>query len=130
MKLNMPVFALLAVVLLGGCVNSITREKTNTIDVAQRQVRNGTVYQENDPNPYTGVVTSFYTNGRKASEEYYVDGKKQGKSRGWHENGQQKLEVNYVDGKEQGKAITWDENGQKQLDIDYDDGKIVQRTDP
>lgn len=132
MKLHkhMTVVAILAVLLLGGCLGSITKEKTNTIDAAQRQVRNGTVYQDNDPNPYTGEVTGFYKNGQKASEEYYVDGKKQGKALGWHENGQKKLEAHYVNGKEQGKAITWDENGQKQLEIDYVDGEIVQQTDP
>ncbi len=70
------------------------------------------------------------TNGQKASEEFYVDGKKQGKSRGWYENGQLKLEVHYVDGKEQGRAITWDENGQETLEINYVDGKVVQETDP
>jgi antitoxin component YwqK of YwqJK toxin-antitoxin module len=130
MKLNMTVIAILAVLLLGGCFGSITQEKTNTIDVEQRQVRNGTVYQASDLDPYTGVVTSFYQNGQKASEEYYVDGKKQGKSIGWHENGQQKLEVNFVDGKEQGKAINWDKNGQKQLEINYVDGENTQSTDP
>ena len=130
MKLNMTVVAILAVLLLAGCVTSIPPQNANSIDVEQRQIRNGIVYQADDPNPYTGEVTSFYANGQKASEEYYVDGKKQGKSLGWHENGQQKLEVNYVDGKEQGQAITWDVNGQKVLEIDYVDGEIVQQTDP
>ena len=130
MKLCKTLVAIFTVMSLGGCFGSITQEKTNTIDVTQRQVRNGLVYQDNDPNPYTGEITSFYTNGQKASEEYYVDGKKQGKAIGWHDNGQKKLEASYVDGKEQGKAITWDENGQKLLEIDYVDGVIVQQTDP
>jgi antitoxin component YwqK of YwqJK toxin-antitoxin module len=130
MKPNMTVVAMLAISLLSGCFGSITKEKTNTIDVEQRQVRDGTVYEANDPEPYTGVVTSFYENGQIATEEVYVDGKKQGKSLGWHENGQQKLEVNYVDGKEQGMAITWDKNGQKTLELNFLDGEIVPQTGP
>ena len=130
MKLSNAIVAIFAILWLGGCVGSIPKENTNTIDVTQRQVRNGTVYHDNDPDPYTGEVTAFYKNGQKASEEYYVDGKKQGKALGWYRNGQLKLEANYVDGKEQGKTITWDENGQKQLEIDYVEGKCLQQTDP
>jgi antitoxin component YwqK of YwqJK toxin-antitoxin module len=130
MKLCKTVVAIFAVLVLGGCFGPITQEKTNTIDVTQRQIRNGLVYQDNHPNPYTGEITSFYANGQKASEEYYVDGKKQGKAIGWHDNGQKKIEASYVDGKEQGKAITWDESGQTLLEVDYVDGKIMQQTDP
>jgi hypothetical protein len=70
MKPSNVVVAIFAILLLGGCLGSITKEKTNTIDITQRQVRNGIVYQDNDPNPYTGEVTGFYKNGQKASEEY------------------------------------------------------------
>jgi antitoxin component YwqK of YwqJK toxin-antitoxin module len=130
MRLNVIVITVLAILLLTGCSGHATQETARAIDVTQRQVRNGTVYQENEAVPYTGEVNSYYTNGQKASEEFYVDGKKQGKSRGWHDNGQLKSEVHYVDGKEQGRAITWDENGQETLKIHYVDGKVTQETDP
>jgi len=129
-KLNVTVITILAILVLNGCTGSATQETTNTIDVTQRQVRNGTLYKDNEPNPYTGEVNSYYKSGQKASEEFYVDGKKQGKSLGWHENGQLKLEVHYIDGKEQGQAITWDENGQRQLEVNYVDGKVFQESDP
>ncbi len=130
MKLNVKVITILAILLLTGCSGRPIQESTNTIDISQRQLRNGIVYQDNSTDPYTGEVNSYFTNGQKASEEFYVNGKKEGKSRGWYENGQLKLEVHYVDGKEQGRAITWDENGQATLEINYVDGKVVQETDP
>ena len=130
MRLNVTVITALAILLLTGCSGYATQEMPRTIDVTQRQVRNGIVYQDNETDPYTGAINSYYTNGQKASEESYVDGKKQGKSRGWHENGQRKLEILYVDGKEQGPAITWDETGQEQLEINYVDGKVVQESAP
>jgi len=130
MKLNVAVITVLAFLLLAGCSGHATQETTRAIDVAQRQIRNGTVYQDNQTDPYSGEINSYYKNGQKASEELYVDGKKHGKSRGWHENGQLKLEVLFVDGKEQGQAITWDENGQEQLQVNYVDGKVLQQSDP
>ena len=130
MKYNVAVITILAILVLNGCTGTATQETTNAIDVTHKQVRNGTLYKDNEPNPYTGEVNSYYANGQKASEEIYVDGKKQGKSLGWHENGKLKLEVHYIDGKEQGQAITWDENGQKQLEVNYVDGKVVQDSDP
>jgi len=130
MKLTATVITVLALLLLTGCSGYATQETTKAIDVTQKQVRNGTVYHDNEPDPYTGEVNSYYANGQKASEEFYVDGQKQGKSRGWHENGRPKLEVDYVDGKEQGQAITWDENGQEQLKVNYIDGKVVHESDP
>lgn len=130
MRLNVTVITVLAILVLTGCSGYATEETAHTIDVTQRQVRNGIVYQDNSPDPYTGEVNSYYKNGQKASEEFYVDGKKQGKSRGWHDNGQLKSEIHYVDGKEQGRAITWDENGQETLKIHYVDGKVTQETDP
>jgi len=129
-KSNAAVITILAIPFLNGCTGTSTQETANTIDVTHRQVRNGTVYQDNSPKPYTGEINSYYTNGQKASEELYVDGKKQGKSLGWHENGKLKLEVRYIDGKEYGLATTWDENEQKQLEINYVDGKVVQDSDP
>ncbi len=130
MKLYVTLITLLATLMLTGCSGHATQETTRAIDVTQRQIREGTVYQDKDTDPYTGEVNSYYTNGQKASEEFYLDGKKQGKSRAWHENGRLKLEVHYVDGKEQGQAITWDENGQEQLKVNYVDGKVVHESDP
>ena len=130
MKLNVTVITVLAILLLAGCSGYATQETTGAIDITQRQIRNGTVYQDDETDPYTGEINSYYTNGQRASEEFYVDGKKRGKSRGWHKNGQLKLEILYVDGKEQGQAITWDENGQEQLEINYADGKVVRESDP
>jgi len=130
MKLNLTVITVLAILLLAGCSGHATQETTRAIDVTQRQIRDGTVYHDNETDPYSGEVNSYYTNGQKASEENYVNGKKHGKSRGWHENGQLKLEVLFVDGKEHGKAITWDENGQVQLEVNYVDGNVFQESDP
>jgi antitoxin component YwqK of YwqJK toxin-antitoxin module len=130
MKLNGTVITVLAILLLMGCSGYATQETTRAIDLKDRQITNGTVYQDDETDPYTGEVNSYYTNGQKASEELYVDGKKHGKSRGWHENGQLKLEVLFVDGKEHGQAITWDENGREQLEVNYVDGKVFQESDP
>jgi outer membrane biogenesis lipoprotein LolB len=130
MKLDVTVITVLVILLLTGCSGQATQETSRAIDVTQRQIRNGTVYQDNETDPYTGEISSYYTNGQKASEEFYVDGKKQGKSRGWHENGQLKLELLFVDGKEQGQAITWDESGQVQSEVNYVDGEVFQESDP
>jgi antitoxin component YwqK of YwqJK toxin-antitoxin module len=42
----------------------------------------------------------------------YVDGKRHGLVRRWHENGQLTVETTWLDGKIDGLAREWDENGE------------------
>jgi hypothetical protein len=120
---NLLLLPILAAVLLVGCSEPVWQVRN--IDFDQQQERNGITYAINEEAPYTGTVTESYGNGQKESEDYYVDGKKQGKHIRWYEDGQKKSEVDFVDGKEHGKVIEWHENDQKRYGADYFDGKCT-----
>ena len=58
-----------------------------------------------------------------SSESNYIDGKRNGLSRVWHENGRLKSESNYIDGKLNGLSSFWDEDGRLKSESNYIDGK-------
>ena len=102
----------------------------NVFDVSMKQIRNGLVYLPNETKPFTGGFVGWYPNGQKKEEvnyidglavgtrtvwieQYYKDGKKDGKYTRWDLNGTKAEESNYIDGKLDGKSTQWHENGQK-----------------
>ncbi len=72
-----------------------------------------------------GKWTRYYENGKKNSEEEYVNGLKNGKSVEWYMSGEKTFEVNYVNDMPDGKWIIWDETGKKISSEEYKNGQIV-----
>ena len=68
-------------------------------------------------------ITSWYENGQKESERYYVDGERHGLTTFWYESGQKKFEINYVAGQHE-LVTSWYENGQKKCEVNYVDDKL------
>ena len=58
-----------------------------------------------------GRFTTWYSEGRKASEGYYSHGKPHGKLTLWYEDGRKKNETSYKEGLEHGEATDWDWDG-------------------
>ena len=113
----------------------------NVFDVSMKQIRNGLVYLPNETKPFTGGFVGWYPNGQKKEEvnyidglavgtrtvwieQYYKDGKLDGKYTRWDLNGTKAEESNYKDGKEDGQRLTWwYRNGKKESETNYKDGK-------
>ena len=124
MKARIKVSAALAVLLLTGSTEIIALGNSNNINVGQKQIIDGLIYDINNPNPYTGTVTNYYKNRNKLIEENYVDGEKHGKLIKWYENGHKEMDVDYVNGVQHGKLTKWYENGQKAGETNYAYGKV------
>ena len=60
----------------------------------------------------------------KDTDNQYLDGKKHGKHKRWHENGQLWEECNYVNGEEHGVYREWYENGQLMYEYNWVNGKL------
>jgi len=93
----------------------------NIIDGNLGQIWSEELYMEGnvvDKTRYT-----YHENGEIKSEEYYINGKRDGKWTSWYEDGLKLSEGNYKDGKRDGKWTSWYENGLKWTDRNYKDGK-------
>ena len=74
-----------------------------------------------------GPWTYYHGNEQVMIEETYDDkGRKQGKSRYFHDNGQLAKEHFYIDGQEQGESRTWYDDGALNSHNVYDKGKSVE----
>ena len=61
----------------------------------------------------SGKYESYFQNGKKEKESYYVKGKLNGLSKEWYPSGKPKYNVEYKNGLVYGKEIAWFENGNK-----------------
>jgi len=75
--------------------------------------------------PYTGIITTYYSNGEKKSEYSYKEGKEDGLFIQWYENGNKKKEGISHHGEWNGTLISWWENGQKSSEIIYKDDILI-----
>lgn len=57
-----------------------------------------------------GISTTWYENGQKESEGFYIDGVLEGLSTEWFENGQEQAEITWEDG-EINSRVEWDKDG-------------------
>ena len=91
---------------------------------------NGIMYiqsgsNENSQKPYTGIIRTYYSNGKKESEYSYKDGKEDGPFIQWYENGNKKQEGTSINGEWNGNLISWWENGQKSSEVVYKDDILI-----
>ena len=88
-------------------------------------VKKGDIFYTKDTNkPYSGPVFSLYENGQK-KEGTLKNGKEDGLLTAWYENGQKKSEETYKDGELDGRWTAWDESGQKKWVGTYKDGAVI-----
>lgn len=86
--------------------------------------RDGLIYEiVTEEIPFKGVVSDRYPNGKKKSEENYINGKREGLYTVWHLNGQKASEQNYINGMEEGVGTAWYETGQKRMEGNFANGK-------
>ena len=69
-----------------------------------------------------GRFITFQENGERLSEGVYVDSRRNGPWRSYHENGMPKDSTNYMDGQKQGISLGWHDNGQRRFIGQYDKG--------
>jgi len=67
-----------------------------------------------------GVWTSWYENGKKNSEQNYIDGKEDGVYNVWHPNGNQYIKGKYKMGKEVGVWTFHDTSGKVMKEVNFD----------
>jgi hypothetical protein len=73
--------------------------------------------------PISGIIQSFYPNGRLAWETQWVDGKLHGVTKGYYENRKLMEETTWVNGKLHGPARWYDEKGGLRRETMYEDDK-------
>jgi len=100
--------------------------------------KNNLYYQINTIDPFTGTAyevyppkdekekekakedfEAFLKTARKQEEVQFVDGKTDGKARGWDEFGQKVYEANFVAGVQEGLERQWYPTGQQKVEVTY-----------
>lgn len=87
---------------------------------------NGIVHQKGSTEPFTGLATRTFPDGRKTAT-HFVDGKGNGLSTIWHANGQKARELTLVDDLPHGTLIEWDAQGNETARTAYDHGEKVEK---
>ena len=114
-----PLFLIIVTLplLLGGCGENNIKPKL--------EFREGIGYLKESNQPYTGIQTGWYRNGRKKFEIHFKNGKEHGPAIGWYANGQKRYEGTHNNGKGVGMNTAWHENGQKMVEEIYKDGNKI-----
>ena len=100
--------------------------------------KNGLYYQINTIEPFTGTAYEVYPpkddkekeksmeeyevflkTARKKEEVQFVNGKTQGKAKGWDEFGQKIYEASFVESIQEGLERQWYPNGQQKVEVNY-----------
>jgi len=90
---------------------------------AQLQDRNGTWFEINQDNPFTGKVLGFFQNRQKRIESDYQDGLLHGVQTLWFDNGQKRQMTQHEKGLQHGVQTAWYRGGQKASESNYHKGK-------
>lgn len=72
-----------------------------------------------------GLWVTWHPNGKKAEEQTFSEGKRNGTRSLWFDNGQMNFQVRYVNNKAHGKWVGWHRNGKQAVEVEYVDGKEV-----
>jgi hypothetical protein len=84
---------------------------------------------DQDGIPLTGIVQSFYPNGRLSWETRWVVGKLHGVTRGYYENRKLKEETTWENGKLNGPARWYDEKGELLQETMYEENTDLSAPD-
>ena len=113
----MKKFHLLSSVLLLiiGCSSSIDLKidfgKKKSVDYNSLLQRNGSYYEINTEESFSGLVIDKYKSGQYRLEGYLRKGKWDGLVTEYYENGQKKVEGTFKGGKEVGSHKRWNKDG-------------------
>lgn len=92
-------------------------------DLAEKRVKNGIVYAEDETKPYTGKFALFLGDFIEYIETY-KDGVLEGPKTWYSESGQKVLEEQYKDNKVVGDQKAFYENGKLKSVVNYKNGRI------
>jgi len=83
------------------------------------------VYESRYTDGKLDEIRRYHENNLLLSEDFYVDGKKQGLSKIFYEDGILKSETNYVNGMKKGSEKIYYESGRMKEENNYDDDREV-----
>lgn len=75
-----------------------------------------------------GMQSTYYDNGQKQSEGFYLNGKLQGSYMTWYENGTISSVIQYVNGRREGPTVEYYQNGEKWREVRYENNSMLERT--
>jgi antitoxin component YwqK of YwqJK toxin-antitoxin module len=86
-------------------------------------LRNGLLYRNNEPLPFTGSMIELHTNGALKSRSSVAEGLLEGISQGWYTNGVLQVRENFQHGVSHGRRTKWHENGKLMSEGTIDRGQ-------
>ena len=120
-------FVLLIIII--GCSTSIDLKidvgKQKSVDYKSLLLRNGSYYEINTDESFSGLVIDKYKSGQYRLEGYMRKGKWDGLVTEYYENGQKEVERTFNEGELDGLHTQWYENGQKKVEATFKSGKEV-----
>lgn len=86
--------------------------------------RDGRVYWQDEPVPFTGIITETYREGARKSRSVVSNGLLHGLSEGWHTNGVLQVREHFREGVSHGLREKWFASGAKLSEATIDSGRI------
>ena len=93
--------------------NGYIIEKFDTIITAKLPVIDG---------KQNGIAYGWYKNGKKKSEQHFLNGNREGADKGWHENGKLSYEYFFQNDKYEGSQLSYFPNGNRWQMLNYKNG--------
>jgi|GEM_PF-3554628 len=102
----------------------IVVETSNNI-VALKKIETQNLNTIEKPQGRNGKYITYYDNGNKWVELFFVNGLREGTQYSWHKNGKIKSELNYANGKKNGSQKWWKKDGKILNHKFYENGEWV-----
>lgn len=110
------------IVFLSFLFQSIISPGQRIINYDSIEYRDSEMYVKGENKPFTGIVKSYYKNGKVDVEYSVKNGIQNGMTRLYYETGELESEITFVDGLEEGLSKTYYKNGNIDTEVNYEKG--------
>lgn len=93
--------------------------------IAPKDIKTQNLNSIEKPQGRNGKYITYYDNGNKWVELFFVNGLREGTQYSWHKNGKIKSELNYANGKKNGSQKWWKKDGKILNHKFYEEGEWV-----
>ncbi len=93
--------------------------------IALKEIKTQNLNSIEKPQGRNGKYITYYDNGNKWVELFFVNGLREGTQYSWHKNGKIKSELNYANGKKHGSQKWWKKDGKILNHKFYEEGEWV-----
>ena len=116
MKINLFIFLITFILFTTACSK---KDDALYVQIDDPQLTKKQLLLFFDRTLFTGTILSDFTNGKRKSQQEYLDGKKHGNEVFWYENGQIEVQRTYSYNKKTGIHKAWYQNGSPKFNYTF-----------